>query len=103
MAGFVTANRWATGVETHKTSKGRILCTGIGCVGCFPDVFLKEAEELGVCEVDLSSGILGLRPFLDEESSRKLEKGKTFVQETKEEEDKVQEEHKRKFEGESAF
>ena len=74
MAGFVTANRWATGVETHKTSEGRILCTGIGCVGCFPDVFLKEAEELGVCEVDLSSGILGLRPFLDEESSRENSK-----------------------------
>lgn len=96
MAGFVTANRWATGVETHKTSEGRILCTGIGCVGCFPDVFLKEAEELGVCEVDLSSGILRKFPG-------KLEKGKTFVQETKEEEDKVQEEHKRKFEGESVF
>ena len=70
MAGFVTANRWATGVETHKTSEGRILCTGVGCVGCFPEVFLSEASELGVCDVDLTSGILGLRPFLDEENSR---------------------------------
>ena len=70
MAGFVTANRWATGVETHKTSEGRILCTGVGCVGCFPEVFSSEASELGVCDVDLTSGILGLRPFLDEENSR---------------------------------
>lgn len=70
MAGFVTANRWATGVETHKTSEGRILCTGVGCVGCFPEVFSSEASELGLCDVDLTSGILGLRPFLDEENSR---------------------------------
>lgn len=80
MAGFVTANRWATGVETHKTSEGRILCTGVGCVGCFPDVFSKEANELGVCDVDLSGGILGLRPFLDEGNSREnlKMKGKKF-------------------------
>lgn len=80
MAGFVTANRWATGVETHKTSEGRILCTGVGCVGCFPEVLTEEANELGVCDVDLSGRILGLRPFLDEENSRenlKL-KGKHF-------------------------
>ena len=80
MAGFVTANRWATGVETHKTSEGRILCTGVGCVGCFPEVLTEEANELGICDVDLSRGILGLRPFLDEENSRenlKL-KGKYF-------------------------
>ena len=70
MAGFVTANRWATGVETHKTSEGRILCTGVGCVGCFPEVFSEDANELGVCDVDLSGSILGLRPFLDEENSR---------------------------------
>jgi len=70
MAGFVTANRWATGVETHKTSEGRILCTGVGCVGCFPDVLSTEASELGVCDVDLTGRILGLRPFLDEENSR---------------------------------
>ena len=70
MAGFVTANRWATGVETHKTSEGRILCTGVGCVGCFPEVLTEEANELGVCDVDLSGSILGLRPFLDEENSR---------------------------------
>lgn len=80
MAGFVTANRWATGVETHKTTEGRILCTGVGCVGCFPEVLTEEANELGVCDVDLSGSILGLRPFLDEENSRenlKL-KGKHF-------------------------
>ena len=70
MAGFVTANRWATGVETHKTSEGRILCTGVGCVGCFPEVFETEASELGVCDVDLAGNIFGLRPFLDEENSR---------------------------------
>ena len=70
MAGFVTANRWATGVETHKTTEGRILCTGVGCVGCFPEVLTEEANELGVCDVDLSRSILGLRPFLDEENSR---------------------------------
>ena len=70
MAGFVTANRWATGIETHKTSEGRILCTGVGCAGCFPDIFSSEASELGVCDVDLTGGILGLRPFLDEENSR---------------------------------
>lgn len=70
MAGFVTANRWATGVETHKTTEGRILCTGVGCVGCFPQVLTEEANELGVCDVDLSGSILGLRPFLDEENSR---------------------------------
>lgn len=70
MAGFVTANRWATGIETHKTSEGRILCTGVGCVGCFPEVFSEEANELGVCDLDLSGSILGLRPFLDEENSR---------------------------------
>ncbi|XP_078358673.1 uncharacterized protein LOC144643333 [Oculina patagonica] len=80
MAGFVTANRWATGVETHQTSEGRILCTGVGCVGCFPEVFSKEANELGVCDVDLSGSILGLRPFLDEENSRENFKlnGKLF-------------------------
>lgn len=80
MAGFVTANRWATGVETHKTSEGRILCTGVGCVGCFPEVFSKEANELGVCDVDLSRSILGLRPYLDEENSRENFKlnGKLF-------------------------
>ena len=80
MAGFVTAHRWATGVKTHKTSEGRILCTGAGCVGCFPEVLTEEANELGVCDVDLSGRILGLRPFLDEENSRenlKL-KGKHF-------------------------
>ena len=80
MAGFVTANRWATGVETHKTSEGRILCTGVGCVGCFPEVLSEEANELGVCDIDLSGSILGLRPFLDDENSRenlKL-KGKRF-------------------------
>lgn len=76
MAGFVTANRWATGVETHKTSDGRILCTGVGCVGCFPDVFSTEASELGVCDVDLTGSILGLRSFLDEENSR--ENAKNF-------------------------
>ena len=70
MAGFVTANRWATGVETHKTSEGRILCTGIGCVGCYPDVFAADANELGVCDVDLTAGILGLRSFLDEGGSQ---------------------------------
>lgn len=80
MAGFVTANRWATGVETHKTSEGRILCTGVGCVGCFPEVLSEEANELGVCDVDLSGSILGLRPFLDEENSREnlKRKGKHF-------------------------
>lgn len=80
MAGFVTANRWATGVKTHKTSEGRILCTGVGCVGCFPEVLTEEANELGVCDLDLSGSILGLRPFLDLENSRenlKL-KGKHF-------------------------
>ena len=80
MAGFVTANRCATGVETHKTSEGRILCTGVGCVGCFPELLTEEANELGVCDVDLSGSILGLRPFLDEDNSRenlKL-KGKHF-------------------------
>ena len=76
MAGFVTANRWATRVETHKTSDGRMLCTGVGCVGCFPEVFSTEASELGVCDVDLTGSILGLRPFLDEENSR--ENAKNF-------------------------
>lgn len=65
MAAFVTANRWATGVETHQTSYGRILCTGIGCVGCFPDLFSSDAEDLGVCDVELRQGMLGLRSFLD--------------------------------------
>lgn len=68
MAGFVTANHWASGVETHKTSEGRILCTGVGCVGCFPDVFSAEAGDLGVCDVDTRDNILGLRPFLDEDN-----------------------------------
>ena len=68
MAAFVTANHWATGVETHKTSEGRILCTGIGCVGCFPDAFSAEAGDLGVCDVDTRDNTLGLRPFLDEEN-----------------------------------
>lgn len=80
MAAFVTANRWATGVETHQTSYGRILCTGIGCVGCFPDLFSSEAKELGVCDVELREGILGLRSFLDEKrnfSKKDSKKAKT--------------------------
>ena len=80
MAAFVTANRWATGVETHQTSYGRILCTGIGCVGCFPDLFSSNAKELGVCDVELREGILGLRSFLDEKrnfSKKDSKKAKT--------------------------
>lgn len=48
MAEYITADRWLTGVATHKTKHGRILCTGVGCVGCFPDDFPKLARELEV-------------------------------------------------------
>ena len=90
MAGFVTANHWATGIQTHKTTDGRILCTGVGCIGCFPDVFSTEASELGVCDVpDVTGTILGLRPFLDEENSREnaknLSKKQTRVKSRKRE------------------
>lgn len=77
MVGFVIVNCWVMGVEIYKILEGRILCIGIGCVGCFFDVFLKEVEEFGVCEVDFISGILGFWFFLDEESFwENLKKGK---------------------------
>ena len=56
MAEYVTANRWITGVATHKTKRGRILCTGFGCVGCFPHDFPEIACELEV--YDSKTGLL---------------------------------------------
>lgn len=65
MAAFLTANRWSSGIGTHKTREGRILCTGVGCLGCFPDTNQTEADELGVCDVDLTGH--PLRPWLDDD------------------------------------
>ena len=53
--GFVTANRSASGVATHKMKDGQIICTVFRCVGCFPDTFKFEAKELGVCNNDLQT------------------------------------------------
>ncbi|XP_020899926.1 uncharacterized protein LOC110238584 [Exaiptasia diaphana] len=65
MAAFLTANRWSSGIGTHKTREGRILCTGVGCLGCFPDTNQKEADELGVCDVDLNGN--PFRPWLNDD------------------------------------
>jgi hypothetical protein len=56
MAEYITANRWITGVATHKTKNGRILCTGFGCIGCFPQDFPETACELEV--YDSKTGLL---------------------------------------------
>lgn len=48
MAEYITADRWLTGIDTHKTKRGRILCTGMGCLGCFPDDYPELARELEV-------------------------------------------------------
>ena len=70
MAAFVTANRWSSGVATHKTKEGRILCTGSGCVGCFPETFKAEAQEFGICDMDLNGH--PFRTFLNEDNKETL-------------------------------
>lgn len=64
MAAFLTANRWSSGIGTHKTKEGRILCTGVGCLGCFPDKNQGQADELGVFDVDLNGH--PFRPWLND-------------------------------------
>lgn len=66
MAAFLTANRWSSGIGTHKTKEGRILCTGVGCLGCFPETNRTEADELGICDEEIP-GKGHLRTFLDED------------------------------------
>jgi hypothetical protein len=69
MAAFLTGNRWSSGIGTHKTKEGRILCTGVGCLGCFPETNKTEADELGICDVVKGHR---LRPFLDEDYNKKI-------------------------------
>ena len=63
MAEYITADRWITGVATHKTKSGRILCTGFGCVGCFPHDFPEIACELEV--YDSKTGLLFAESWTD--------------------------------------
>ncbi|XP_031575355.1 uncharacterized protein LOC116308970 [Actinia tenebrosa] len=68
MAAFLTANRWSSGIGTHKTKEGRIICTGIGCLGCFPETNRTEADELGICVEEIpDKGYL--RTFLDQDKN----------------------------------
>lgn len=69
MAAFLTANRWSSGIGTHKTKEGRILCTGVGCLGCFPETNRTEADELGICVEEIPSKG-HLRTFLDEDDKK---------------------------------
>ncbi|XP_028391093.1 uncharacterized protein LOC114515970 [Dendronephthya gigantea] len=64
MAEYITANRWITGVATHKTKSGRILCTGFGCIGCFPQDFPEIACELEV--YDSKTGLLFAESWTNE-------------------------------------
>ena len=68
MADYITANRWITGVATHKTNRGPILCTGVGCVGCFPQDFPKIACELEV--YDCKTGMLFAESWTNEHSNK---------------------------------
>lgn len=74
----MTANRWATRIETHKTKEGRILCTGIGCVGCFPEKYETDASELGICDVDLP--VYSLRPWLNVDKNNNKSEGSAVEQ-----------------------
>ena len=67
MAEYISANRWITGVATHKTKCGRILCTGFGCIGCFPQDFPEIARELQV--YDSATGL----PFGEETLTSQLD------------------------------
>lgn len=67
MAEYITANRWITGVATHKTKSGRILCTGFGCIGCFPQDFPETACELEV--YDSQTGLLFAESWTNELSN----------------------------------
>ena len=64
MAEYITANRWITGVATHKTKHGRILCTGFGCIGCYPQDFPDAACELEV--YDSQTGLLFAESWTNE-------------------------------------
>jgi len=65
MAAFITADRWSSGIGTHKTKEGRIICTGVGCLGCFPENNQTEAAELGVCDIDFKGH--PFRPWLNDD------------------------------------
>ena len=70
MAEYITANRWITGVATHKTKNGRILCTGFGCIGCFPQDFPETACELEV--YDNQTGLLFAESWTNELNNRSV-------------------------------
>lgn len=65
MAAFITADTWSSGIGTHKTKEGRIICTGVGCLGCFPENNQTEAAELGVCDIDFKGH--PFRPWLNDD------------------------------------
>ena len=69
MAALVTANRWNGNLDTHKTAQGPILCTGVGCVVCFPDVRPKETSDFGICDVDQT--VYTLRPWLNDSNTKR--------------------------------
>ncbi|EDO48818.1 predicted protein [Nematostella vectensis] len=67
MAAFITADRWSSGIATHKTKIGRIICTGSGCIGCFPETNQTEADELGICDLDFAGH--PFRAFLNKDTT----------------------------------